>query len=534
MYELKFVYLCMCLTPYISINPNYFKQRPFVSAVYANGVRIEDCSLSSNYHYLRTFSGLDSLDYDDNGYCITDPVVRNDLLSKSYFTIQGKLFPLFLEFPCGRCKHCGFDSRRQYEYRSCIEAADFPNTYFMTLTYDDEHLPRYGLCKCHVQLFLKTLRNRLTQLSRMRGVEPLDFHCIYCGEYGADKRFTQRPHYHFLIYFHRALKWYETRDIKLLLCRKHPIFDYGKFTKEDDSYRRAARYASRTGCSLNTLGRFSYRYLWLFGSVFDFCPCRNPIASSRYIMKYITKQKIAFSASDREEFDYYKEPMFVQTPRQRAIGTLNPERWYDAVVSKSETIDLQCPGFDKSGRAIICRSKIPIPRIIYEKLFPSVGRFVPNFAAKCQAFNIVLDYLTDYRDRLQATLLDFGDVEDSIALQQLTNLHIFAEARDKCKYFLSGVRFSSKTQRRFDCFAAFLDYYSISELKDLCSLLDTLILDNLPTIFEFNEYQLFRASLKPRSDVPFATEYYNKCCQLSNDFDKIVRTSKLFDEKIVF
>lgn len=521
----------MCLTPHISINPNYFKQRPFVSAVYANGLRVEDSALSVNYRYLRTVSGVDGLEFNDKGYCITAPVVRNALLLKSYFIVDGFRFPLFLEFPCGHCKHCAFDSRRQYEYRSAIEAADYPIAYFMTLTYDDEHLPKFGLYKRHVQLFLKTLRNRLVQLAKMRNVDPLDFHCIYCGEYGTDLRYTQRAHYHFLIYFHRPLKWYETRDINLLLCRKHPFFDYGKFDKDSDSYSRAARLAARTGASCDILGRYSYNCLWPFGIVFDFKPCRNPIASSRYIMKYITKQKIAYNESELADIDYYKNPMFVQTPRQRAIGTLNPERWRDAVISNAKFINLRCPGTDKSGNAVVCRTQIPIPRIIYEKLFPSVGRFVPNFAAKCRAFNIVLDYLADLRDRLTNNSLSSCDPEDAIALHQLTILEDFQSARVKCKYFLRGIRFSSKTQRRFDCFAAFLDFYSVTELIDLCRVLDSLILDILLSESEFNNYQTFRATLKPKSDRPFVDLFNNKCSKLENDFDKIVKTSKIFDQK---
>lgn len=62
---------------------------------------------------------------------------------------------------------------------------------FVTLTYDNEHLPETGsLDKRHFQLFMKRLR---------RSVEPKKVSFIHCGEYGDN---LGRPHYHALIFGH--------------------------------------------------------------------------------------------------------------------------------------------------------------------------------------------------------------------------------------------------------------------------------------------------------------------------------------------
>lgn len=73
-----------------------------------------------------------------------------------------------------------------------LEALDYANVWFVTLTYDDEHLPlspsglptlRYS----DVQKFLKRLRTNSGQ----------KFRYFAASEYG-DR--TQRPHYHLIIY----------------------------------------------------------------------------------------------------------------------------------------------------------------------------------------------------------------------------------------------------------------------------------------------------------------------------------------------
>ncbi len=60
---------------------------------------------------------------------------------------------------------------------------------FITLTYNNEHLPSGGtLVKEHFKLFMKRLRER---------IEPLKIKFYHCGEYGEN---LGRPHYHALIF----------------------------------------------------------------------------------------------------------------------------------------------------------------------------------------------------------------------------------------------------------------------------------------------------------------------------------------------
>lgn len=91
--------------------------------------------------------------------------------------------------PCGQCMNCRINKAREIKHRLLLEQMVWPYSCFLTLTYDDEHLPEdYGLRKEDFQKFIKRLRYRL-------GKEKIRYYGI--GEYG-DKR--GRPHYHAALY----------------------------------------------------------------------------------------------------------------------------------------------------------------------------------------------------------------------------------------------------------------------------------------------------------------------------------------------
>lgn len=91
--------------------------------------------------------------------------------------------------PCGQCIGCRLERSRQWAIRCIHEASLYDENAFLTLTYDDAHLPQDGsLDKSHYQLFMKRLRAR---------IEPRRVRFFHCGEYGSR---TWRPHYHALLF----------------------------------------------------------------------------------------------------------------------------------------------------------------------------------------------------------------------------------------------------------------------------------------------------------------------------------------------
>lgn len=88
---------------------------------------------------------------------------------------------------CGQCIGCKLERSRQWAVRSMHEAQLHEANCFLTLTYDDEHLPESGsLDLRHWQTFAKRTRKALGP-----------FRFFHCGEYGD---LTGRPHYHAAIF----------------------------------------------------------------------------------------------------------------------------------------------------------------------------------------------------------------------------------------------------------------------------------------------------------------------------------------------
>lgn len=89
-----------------------------------------------------------------------------------------------ITIPCGQCKSCRLEKSRQWALRCVLEASLWTKNCFITLTYDDAHLPKDGsLVKKHFQDFMKRLRKKYGPGIRY----------YHCGEYGSK---LGRPHYH--------------------------------------------------------------------------------------------------------------------------------------------------------------------------------------------------------------------------------------------------------------------------------------------------------------------------------------------------
>lgn len=116
--------------------------------------------------------------------------------------------------PCGKCYACLANNRAQWIFRLLCEFYANKLALFVTLTYDEKHLPystqvgedtiffsidgRYpgkdvngyvpSVCKRDVQLFIKRLR---------KSIEPEKCRYFVTAEYGTK---TKRPHYHMLLF----------------------------------------------------------------------------------------------------------------------------------------------------------------------------------------------------------------------------------------------------------------------------------------------------------------------------------------------
>lgn len=90
-----------------------------------------------------------------------------------------------MQIPCGQCIGCRLERSRQWAMRCVHEASLYRDNCFISLTYDDNHLPGdLSLSVPDFQKFMKRLRKAFPE-SRIRFFQ--------CGEYGET---YGRPHYH--------------------------------------------------------------------------------------------------------------------------------------------------------------------------------------------------------------------------------------------------------------------------------------------------------------------------------------------------
>lgn len=123
----------------------------------------------------------------------------------------------FDNIPCGQCKACRFNYSKEWALRCQVESSQYEHNYFVTLTYNEDHVPRqwclsplngepiegildestgeigppFTLVKKHLQAFEKRLRRHCEYHYGHIGIR-----IFGCGEYGT---LRARPHYHIIL-----------------------------------------------------------------------------------------------------------------------------------------------------------------------------------------------------------------------------------------------------------------------------------------------------------------------------------------------
>jgi len=218
-----------------------------------------------------------------------------------------------LTVPCGVCIGCRIDRSREWAIRCVHEAKTHARSCFITLTYDDDHLPvNKSLDKTHLQKFFKRLRKKCGP-----------FRYFASGEYG-DK--TERPHYHAIIF---GLDFSEDRKRHSYNKQKQPIYKSQTLTET-------------WGLGHCTIGAFSYQ-------------------TAAYTARYVMKKRVGKHADDHytrvdlSSGDIYNiNPEFACMSLKPGIGS----DWYDKFKKDAFPSDF----------LIVDGKKHPVPRYYADKL----------------------------------------------------------------------------------------------------------------------------------------------------------------------
>lgn len=154
-----------------------------------------------------------------------------------------------IKIPCGKCQECKMAYAKQWSNRCMLELKYHKSSYFVTFTYDDEHLPKSEkgvptLKKSDMVKFFKDLRAYLDYRDKPK----ISF--FMAGEYGS---MLFRPHYHAIIFGLELddLQFYKRSDLQDTYFTS-PTLDklwskgfviVGEVTPQSCSY--VARYCSK-------------------------------------------------------------------------------------------------------------------------------------------------------------------------------------------------------------------------------------------------------------------------------------------------
>lgn len=145
--------------------------------------------------------------------CLTPINVKNKRIVGSDYAYNS--------VPCGKCPECRRKRANSWIFRMMQEEKIHKTSLFVTLTYDNENVPR-------TPRGFKTLTKRDPQLfiKRLREYEKCNTIKYYlCGEYGGE---TLRPHYHAIIF--------DATPEGVLKCWKHGYVNIGNVEEGSIAY----------------------------------------------------------------------------------------------------------------------------------------------------------------------------------------------------------------------------------------------------------------------------------------------------------
>lgn len=203
----------MCNNPIFFINP-----RKVTYGIYLSNLKL---SFKRNMYSNRKMTVAPYLHSD---FYFSWTSFRKAYVSdKGFLTAKGLEFAyshgfsdFVIELPCGKCLGCALDRANQWTARCMLEAMCHDENYFITLTYNDDHVPVNS--DGYLTLFYRDFQLFIKRLRKAHPDENIRYRV--CCEYGSR---TRRPHYHALLF---GLKLRDLQPFKKVSGRQHYISNH--------------------------------------------------------------------------------------------------------------------------------------------------------------------------------------------------------------------------------------------------------------------------------------------------------------------
>ena len=302
--------------------------------------------------YIKYNDGSKKLDFASNIGLSSDNLLNDNIrLARSWYARQkGKPYLIdVLEIPCGHCVECLKLRSKAWAFRNYFEALNSQGygNYFITFTYDDEHLP-----KCLVKDEISKFNKKLKMYLKRKGLYS-EFRFYMCGEYGGK---TLRPHYHVLYY-----------DL--------PLDDLEFYSKSDSG-----------GILWNS--QFLNK-LWQKGFVVVGDMSFN---SAAYVSRYVDKKIDRTNEQKENLLKYGIQPEFNNMSRKPGIGSCLQDE-YDEYILDTGLIP---PGKYING------CLVPYPKYYYKKFKEEY----PDIVLKNDNLNVIIDLYNTELDARSIGSLD--------------------------------------------------------------------------------------------------------------------------------
>ena len=215
--------------------------------------------------------------------------------------------------PCGKCIGCRLENSKNKATQACYEAEEHKENWFLTITYDDDHLPEAepaineetgeemdpnpgGTLKpADLTNFMKKLRSYYERKYNHKGIR-----FMACGEYGST---TGRAHYH-------------------TICFNLPILpknmSFWKFNENHETLWRCPELEKIWGKGMIVAGDVNW-------------------STCAYVGRYITK-KVGMPADKQHYKNLGIEPEFYRASNRPGIGKTYYEKHKEEIYKKDSMI----------------------------------------------------------------------------------------------------------------------------------------------------------------------------------------------------